>query len=121
MVALVGLNRWYFTSSGWSTMFCASFNNVYHTKQDKTNVIPQICGAQVKKRLNLQRLERERAGVGAQDARVDHPAELLPLLMLSVERRRLRRGGGFVALCLHPAFNCRRHRVVVRSCSWCRG
>lgn len=119
MVAFVGLKRWYFTSSGWSTMFCASFNNVYATKQNKTNVIPRICGAHEGKRLNLQRLERERAGVGAQDTRVDHPAELLPLLMLSVKRGRLRGRCGLVAFCLHPAFNGRRHRVVVRSRSGC--
>lgn len=63
----------------------------------------------------LQRFERNVSRIWAQDARVDHPPELLPLLMVCVEGRIRRCGRGPLPLRLKSALNGSRHSVVIWS------
>lgn len=125
MVEFVGLNLWYFGSSGCAMRFSASLSSVWriawHVQRDALARGLTRRGGET----NLQGLERNVPGVRTQDTWIDHPAELLPLLVASIKIRRLtcrccsRRCCCMLSFCLQSALYGCRHSIVVRTrCSW---
>ena len=115
IVAFVGLNLWYFTSFGCAIMFSASFSRVC-TKHTTHRHCSCPDGYADEGNMYLERLQGDMSWVWAQDTGVDHPPELLPLLMIVVEvvvRGGPRCSGCLLPLGLESALNRCRHSVVV--------
>ena len=118
MVAFVGLNLWYFTSSGCAMMFSANFKSVWTTRH--TRYSDRIIDEN-RKWLYLEGLHGDVAGVWAQDTRVYHSPELLPLFVIAVKA--CRRCCCCCPLSLHPqsTLNGCRHSIMVGTslrCLW---